>query len=53
MNVSDLKLNFLSDYFIQLIRRLSPPITEEIELKHNGKLGISITGGIGNEYHQK
>ncbi|CAF3959019.1 unnamed protein product [Rotaria sordida] len=33
-----------------LIRRLSPSINEEIKLKHNGKLGISIAGGIGKEY---
>ncbi|CAF1495763.1 unnamed protein product [Rotaria sordida] len=33
-----------------LIRRLSPSINEEIKLEHNGKLGISIAGGIGKEY---
>ncbi|CAF1366684.1 unnamed protein product, partial [Adineta steineri] len=31
------------------IRRLSPPIIQTIELQHNGRLGIRITGGIGNE----
>ncbi|CAF1058480.1 unnamed protein product [Adineta steineri] len=31
------------------IRRLSPPIIKTIELQHNGRLGIRITGGIGNE----
>ncbi|UJR07091.1 hypothetical protein I4U23_011379 [Adineta vaga] len=33
-----------------LIRRLAPLYSEEIELTHNGKLNISIDGGIGNEY---
>ncbi|CAF1106498.1 unnamed protein product [Adineta steineri] len=32
------------------IRRLSPPIIKTIELQHNGRLGIRITGGIGREY---
>jgi hypothetical protein len=41
------------NYFIQLIRRLSPPIVEEIELEQHGEIGITITGGIGNEYCQK
>lgn len=41
------------NYFIQLIRRLSPPITEQIELEHHENLGILITGGIGNEYSPK
>ncbi|CAF3926589.1 unnamed protein product, partial [Rotaria sp. Silwood1] len=36
-----------------LIRRLSPPISEEIELEHNGRLGICIGGGIGNNYFRK
>ncbi|CAF4896060.1 unnamed protein product [Rotaria sp. Silwood1] len=35
-----------------LIRRLSPSICENIEIEHNGKLGISITGGIGSEHFQ-
>ncbi|CAF3822005.1 unnamed protein product [Adineta steineri] len=33
-----------------LIRRLAPLYSEEIELKHSGKLGIYIKGGIGDEY---
>ncbi|CAF3959023.1 unnamed protein product [Rotaria sordida] len=33
-----------------LIRRLSPSINEYIKLEHNGRLGISIAGGIGHEY---
>ncbi|CAF4094912.1 unnamed protein product [Rotaria sp. Silwood2] len=33
-----------------LISRLSPLITEQIELEHNGQLGIFIAGGIGHEY---
>lgn len=38
-----------------VISRLSPPINEEIVLNvnHNGKLGLSISGGIGNEYFKK
>ncbi|CAF1310924.1 unnamed protein product, partial [Rotaria sp. Silwood1] len=35
---------------IKLIRRLTPPISKDIELEHNGKLGIFIAGGIGHEY---
>ncbi|CAF4094277.1 unnamed protein product, partial [Adineta steineri] len=33
-----------------LIRRLAPLYSEEIELKHSGKLGIYIKGGIGDDY---
>lgn len=38
-----------------VILRLLPPINEEIILNvnPNGKLGISIIGGIGSEYFQK
>ncbi|CAF4311774.1 unnamed protein product [Rotaria sp. Silwood2] len=43
-----------SGYKVQLlIRRLSPTICEEIELEHNGKLGITISGGIGSEYFRE
>ncbi|CAF1278649.1 unnamed protein product, partial [Rotaria sp. Silwood1] len=35
-----------------LIRRLSPSNSEEIDLEHHGKLGISIAGGIGQECFQ-
>ncbi|CAF3733615.1 unnamed protein product [Rotaria sordida] len=36
-----------------LIRRLSPRITEKIELEHSGKLGIGIVGGLGSEHIAK
>ncbi|CAF3222156.1 unnamed protein product [Rotaria socialis] len=35
-----------------LIRRLSLSNSEEIELEHNGKLGFTIVGGLGQEYFQ-
>jgi hypothetical protein len=40
-------------YFNQLVRRLSPLHCEEIELKHNGKLGITIVGGLGYKDFEK
>ncbi|CAF3538767.1 unnamed protein product [Rotaria socialis] len=33
-----------------LICRLEPRIIEDIQLVHSGKLGITIVGGIGDEY---
>ncbi|UJR08392.1 hypothetical protein I4U23_012663 [Adineta vaga] len=34
-----------------IVRRLSPLIIEEIELQHNGKLGMTIAGGIDIEHY--
>ncbi|CAF1058518.1 unnamed protein product [Adineta ricciae] len=34
-----------------IIRRLSPSIIEEIELQHDGKLNLTIAGGIDDEYY--
>ncbi|CAF1566130.1 unnamed protein product [Adineta ricciae] len=34
-----------------IVRRLSPSIIEEIELQHNGKLNLTIAGGIDGEYY--
>ncbi|CAF1554073.1 unnamed protein product [Adineta steineri] len=37
---------------MQLIRRLSPPITKKIDIQqHDGKLGITLKGGIGTQFY--
>ena len=40
----------LKNRLFQLVRRLCPLAREKIDVKHRGKLRISLVGGIGDQW---